>query len=376
MTNIHWLNPVSANFNTAADWSTGSVPTSTDDAILDAPGTTPYTVTASTSETIGEIQLASTATLAIASGTFFVLSSFITNAGTIAVGSAGTTATLNLDKYFVNPTLTGSGTISLGDNAGNTILVDSSHVSLTNVDNTIVGSGSVTGGSRVTLINEAAGVIDADNKTPLTIKVALVNNAGVIETTGRGHCLIAHALDNAGTLEANGGVLIVRNAVQGSGSAAISAGTIDFLGSFSQNVSFTGRRGKLQLGVSENYTASITGFSKTGGTSLDLRDIAFVSSTEATFSGRATSGVLTVTDGTHTAHITLIGDYTASTFVASSDGKGGTIVVDPTSGHAASAHRFVAAAAGLGGSAGASIHAIDAGAIHAPLLARPHAMVA
>jgi hypothetical protein len=36
-----------------------------------------------------------------------------------------------------------------------------------------------------------------------------------------------------------------------------------------------------------------------------------------------------VTDGTHTANIALLGNYLASTFAASSDGHGGTAIVDP-----------------------------------------------
>jgi hypothetical protein len=36
-----------------------------------------------------------------------------------------------------------------------------------------------------------------------------------------------------------------------------------------------------------------------------------------------------VTDGTHTANIALLGNYLASTFVTSSDGHGGTAIVDP-----------------------------------------------
>ena len=46
--------------------------------------------------------------------------------------------------------------------------------------------------------------------------------------------------------------------------------------------------------------------------------------------GNATGGTLTVTDGTKTAHIALSGDYLSSTWTLSSDGKGGTTVVDPT----------------------------------------------
>ncbi|MGH9809483.1 MAG: hypothetical protein ACRD9W_19890, partial [Terriglobia bacterium] len=43
----------------------------------------------------------------------------------------------------------------------------------------------------------------------------------------------------------------------------------------------------------------------------------------------SSEGTLSVTDGTHTTNITLLGNYLASTFVTSSDGHGGTSIVDP-----------------------------------------------
>ena len=49
-----------------------------------------------------------------------------------------------------------------------------------------------------------------------------------------------------------------------------------------------------------------------------------------TYAGTAASGVLSVTDGTHTAKIHLTGEYTTSTLTVSSDGHGGTTIVDPT----------------------------------------------
>jgi len=116
---------------------------------------------------------------------------------------------------------------------------------------------------------------------------------------------------------------------------------------------FRSAAGTLELSQSQSYTAAIRGFSTSGGTALDLGDIGFVSATEATFSGTATSGVLTVADGTHTAHITLIGDYTGHHFVASSDSRGGTNIIDSGSG-APSPHRLVAAMAGMAG-AGAGV---------------------
>jgi hypothetical protein len=40
-------------------------------------------------------------------------------------------------------------------------------------------------------------------------------------------------------------------------------------------------------------------------------------------------GTLSVTDGSHTVNVALLGNYLASTFVASSDGHGGTSIIDP-----------------------------------------------
>ena len=64
---------------------------------------------------------------------------------------------------------------------------------------------------------------------------------------------------------------------------------------------------------------------------LDLGDIGFVSAAEATFSGTASGGTLTVTDGAHVSHVLLAGNYTQTGFVAASDGHGGTdITINPS----------------------------------------------
>ena len=62
---------------------------------------------------------------------------------------------------------------------------------------------------------------------------------------------------------------------------------------------------------------------------IDFADIDFSDVQQPSFSGDASGGMLTVTDGAHAANIALLGNYLASTFVASSDGHGGTSVVDP-----------------------------------------------
>ncbi|MDQ2860268.1 MAG: hypothetical protein M3T55_05990, partial [Pseudomonadota bacterium] len=204
----------------------------------------------------------------------------------------------------------------------------------------------------MTLINEAKGVIVGPFAAVLVIDTGAntVVNAGLILGRGSGGVTIQSAVNNSGRLEADGGVLTVNGAVGGSGEGLIDGGTLDFASSFTQRVIFTGTTGVLELGQSQGYTGAVFGFSKTGGTSLDLRDIGFVSSTEATFKGSASGGTLTINDGTHTARITLKGDYRSSIFSASSDGHGGTIVVDPRA--PAAAHRLIAAAASLGAGGG------------------------
>ena len=161
-----------------------------------------------------------------------------------------------------------------------------------------------------------------------------------------GALTVSSSVANAGVLETLGGTLTVNGAVTGSGKAMISGGTLDFGSSFNEAVTF-GTTGTLELAQSQAYTASITGFSKTGSTSLDLVDIGFVSSTEATFSGSTKGGVLTVTDGTHTAKINLKGNYLGSTWIASSDGHGGTTVVDPRARAGASPLALAAAMAAM-----------------------------
>jgi len=76
-----------------------------------------------------------------------------------------------------------------------------------------------------------------------------------------------------------------------------------------------------------------------------------------------------VKDGSQVAEITLEGNYTKSAFTLSSDGRGGTSVVDPPA--PSSLHRFIAAAAAIGGGAGSSVAARDDRLFDPPVLAGP-----
>jgi hypothetical protein len=288
----------------------------------------------------GSVTVANRATL--------ILQGVADNTGVISLTS--TKAANDLIVGAVGVSLNGDGSIILGDDGFDAITGASASATLTNVENTITGAGRI-GDAEMALVNEGAGVIVQTGSATLTIDTgtSTIANAGTIEATGAGGLTIVSAVNNSGVLEAAGGDLTLSGAVAGTGMAVINAATLDAGGAFMQNVTFGGRSGELELADATAYSGAISGFSDTGATSLDLRDIGFVGAGEATFSGTMSGGVLSVTDGAHTARITLKGNYVGASFVASSDGHGGTdVIARSATSQTASTHAFVAAMAGFG----------------------------
>ena len=104
--------------------------------------------------------------------------------------------------------------------------------------------------------------------------------------------------------------------------------TLELPTPFAGSVIFTADTGMLKLNNSSSFSGTVAGMS--GQDTLDLADINFATLQQPVFSGNTSGGTLSVTDGAHTANIALLGNYMASTFVTSSDGHGGTYVVDPS----------------------------------------------
>jgi hypothetical protein len=117
--------------------------------------------------------------------------------------------------------------------------------------------------------------------------------------------------------------------------ATIYAGTLELASGASvlipSEVAFAGG-GTLQLDGGMGFGWYVAGFGS--GDQIDFEDIAFVPPTgkksqnaEVSYTGGTNqSGTLTVTDGVHTANITLLGQYMAAGFTAASDGHGGTLI--------------------------------------------------
>ncbi len=302
------------------------------------------------------------ASLSLADKASLTLQGAVANSGTISL--AGKTATTSLIIGKPGATLSGHGTVMLGGSALDILTGSATTATLTNVDNAVIGGGLI-GNGKMTLVNQTAGIIEQTGSAALTVNTGTkaVTNAGTIAATGTGGLTITGGVTNTGLFEAIGGELTLTGKVTGAGHAVINAGTLYAASTFTEAVTFSGTTGELILGASQTYTGKITGFSATGATTLDLRDIVFVSAGEATFSGTTKGGVLTVTDGMHSAKISLVGDYSKSTWVASGDGFGGVTVVSPT---APKPQGFVIAMAGLGSQPGSATGSLAATAPPCP----------
>jgi hypothetical protein len=86
----------------------------------------------------------------------------------------------------------------------------------------------------------------------------------------------------------------------------------------------------LLLDAGNTFSGTVAGFGEPDY--IDFGGIAFTSGTTISFTEAAnnTSGTLVVSDGTHTAQLTLLGQYAATQFTSASDGHGGTLIGDPS----------------------------------------------
>jgi hypothetical protein len=181
--------------------------------------------------------------------------------------------------------------------------------------------GTVDGGQFVVdkLAQTGGHVIDV---TPANVANTVFDEG----TSGDTDTLMARLLQNNGTLTGWQKFTVVDPVTVAQGA------TVELAAPYAGEVSFAGTAGTLQLGSSTGFTGTVAGM--TGQDTLDLRDISFATFKTLRFTGTKSGGTLSVTDGAHTAKIALFGNYLASTFVASSDGHGGTAITDvPAAAH-------------------------------------------
>ena len=259
--------------------------------------------------------------MTIGDGATLPLSGTISNTGTIELLSNGDETDLQIIAQGI--TLTGAGHVVLSDSAENVIGGTSADVALTNVDNTIDGSGDL-GGGQLTLVNDSLGIIAATsafNQLTIDTGAGSFTNHGVVLSNGAGGLEIKGDLYSDGVLEANAGLLKVDGDVIGGGHALIDGGNMEFVAASDAIVQFSGSiGGTLVLDDVSHFTGSVTGFAY--GDTIDLAGI------EPANVSVSISGSLEVHYGPGAGDFfSLVGNYDPASFAISSDNKGGADIV-------------------------------------------------
>jgi len=268
-------------------------------------------------------------------------------AGVVDADVAG--ATLGIDtganRISNSGTLeaTGGGILSVksavANAAGSTIDANGGTVDLLKVISNNSGtveaenSGSLEEHGNIT--NQGSGLIEAATNATLKVDGNVTNYGGTVEALSGGALDVLGATYNGagGHLIADGGTMTLSGAVSGPGEADIkNSGTLEYGAASSEKTVFSNVggvfSGTLVLDQSTRFSGTIGNFFGDGTQSdtLDLKDINFATATIVSFTenNANTQGVLTITDGTHTAHLTLLGQYSAGNFSLSSETGGGT----------------------------------------------------
>jgi hypothetical protein len=197
---------------------------------------------------------------------------------------------------------------------------------LTNVDNTISGAGQL-GGGQLTLVNQGTILANGSNALVIDTGTNAVGNSGTLEATGRGGLMIKSNVNNTGTLWANGGNLTVEGALSGNGSAEIEGTSrLEFGAASTASTTFGTGDGTLKLAQSAGFSGTIAGFG--AGDAIDLADLGFGGSTTLAYAANqdGSGGTLSVSDGTHSATLALLGQYAATGFQGASDPGVGTLI--------------------------------------------------
>jgi hypothetical protein len=193
----------------------------------------------------------------------------------------------------------------------------------TGVDFTVAGLGHSAIGT-VTLSDAADDTITARGNS-----VLLDTDKGLNPTSSVGPANPTHVPLTMSGLEGDGSGTVTSTDASGKQAVEIPAGeTLELTSPYSGTISFDGATGTLKIDNSASFSGKIAGQLAIGDV-IDFADITAGASAKLSYSGNNSPGTLTVSDGTHTASVALLGNYSLASFTASSDGHGGTSVVDP-----------------------------------------------
>ncbi len=244
-----------------------------------------------------------------------------TGVGAYTIGTASNSATLEFDS-----SVAAGATVTFEGSAGTLLIMHPSSFSISNVISGITGAGDV-----LDLRGFASGsdmVTASSTDTILTVSDTTAGHTATVQLTLQGGDYSTSTWSVTG--DGNGGFKIVDPPA--AATATIASGTSLDIGTSSHaTVTFTGNTGALVLEQPQNFTGHIAGFTGTApdaahSDTIDLVGIDYNSSHFAE-SYNSSTGLLSVTDGSHTAGFTF--DNFNATLDFASDGNGGTLITDP-----------------------------------------------
>ncbi|NEX76513.1 type I secretion C-terminal target domain-containing protein, partial [Aeromonas rivipollensis] len=268
-------------------------------------------------------EMSNSGTMMLHDGAMLPLGGFLDNSGSVVLDSHGQTT--RLEVLVEHLTLRGGGQVVLSDSPTNLIVGSTPQSRLVNENNTILGAGQL-GGGQLMLAN--AGLILANGLHALLLDSGnnVIDNSGTLAATGAGGMTVTSALDNSGHLWANGGDLRLLGDVTGGGSATIDGdATLAFGGAARLgSVAFHGDgAGTLAVEADDAMSlGTILGLEQEDG--LLLSDLIFGADTRLSYSASAdgTGGLLTVSDGTQSAALRLLGHYSEGDFQLAGEADG------------------------------------------------------
>ena len=341
MATIKWITG-NGSWTTASKWNTGTVPGSSDDAVIDASGS--YTVTLGVPITVNSIAISdSSATLAVndsgqtetvivgltnsgnlnidtggnSSGTTLSVGGNLTNTGTVNVGTGFNRdggSTLTISGNLVN-----SGTLNIHDDTANATVVAASALTTVGTIN-LVGDefGNGTGAAELILTSGSAPSTLSSTVTLFGPSLLEFASGGISSIAASGKLVVgggqAFVADSGAT--SSDSALTGLTSVAGDfelqrGAAMTLSGGLAVGGSL--NIDTIGVAAGSQLGVSGDLTNSGTvnvgtGFNRDGGSTLTISGNLANSGTLNIHDDTANATVVTANALTTVGTINLVGD--------------------------------------------------------------------
>jgi Ca2+-binding RTX toxin-like protein len=251
----------------------------------------------------------------------------INNTGSIRIQTNGNNYYDGNTALYIlaDTTLTGGGGIvlqSAGVNLNEITGVSTvTAMTLHNFDNTIAGAGTIGKGG---LYGDPNYLLIFDNQAGGTVNANVAGYSLVLNTGA--------TVTNNGILRADGGTLVINDAVIGSGHAVITGGgTMVFNGNYQQNIVFSGEGHAVLPGASMTlggYTGYISGWDSND--TVDVAGLGYQNSYRVQVTLSGPSEILYIVDSANNnaivAQLGLTGAYVSDNFVLSSDGSGGTLI--------------------------------------------------